>query len=240
MNLSQNVNFIICYLVWRFTISHLAQLKFILPEVIEITKVLVKDGRTIDIKPDVRVTMNVDAMENGDKLKYEGGGHMHLSRAFCHRLREISKFHHDGYEILEETLPQPFNCAEQYMHPDTIKCDATTDETHLTPSEQSNEDLNSNISEIPDLSLPTETSFEAPIEQLPVITTYLPQSFRRHFFSTNLPSRNVSIPASNLNIICSVEEASIAASSFEALVEQQPTITSHLLPVFLLILFFFE
>ncbi|KAM1003452.1 hypothetical protein ACFX2C_003772 [Malus domestica] len=100
------------------------------------------------------------------------------------------------------------------MHLDTIKCslslspnaltsvhtveqpeafktsfqgDATTDETHLTPSEQSNEDLNSNISEIPDPSMPTETSFEPPIEQLPVITTYLPQSFRRHFFSTNLP-----------------------------------------------------
>ncbi|XP_050104730.1 CDT1-like protein a, chloroplastic [Malus sylvestris] len=81
----------------RFTISHLAQLKFILPEVIEITKVLVKDGRTIDIKPDIHVTMNVDAVENDDKLKYEGGGHMHLSRAFCHRLGEISKLHHDVY-----------------------------------------------------------------------------------------------------------------------------------------------
>ncbi|KAM1212131.1 hypothetical protein ACFX13_003818 [Malus domestica] len=210
-NLRQKIE---CLTDRRFTISHLAQLKFILPEVIEITKVLVKDGRTIDIKPDIRVTMNVDAVENDDKLKYEGGGHMHLSRAFCHRLGEISKFHHDGYEILEETLPQPFNCAEQYMHPDTIKCslssspnsltsvhtveqpeafktslqgDATTDETHSTPSEQSKEDLNSNISEIPDPSLPTETSFEAPIEQLPVITTYLPQSFRRPFFSTNFP-----------------------------------------------------
>ncbi|CAN6688425.1 unnamed protein product [Malus baccata var. baccata] len=202
----------------RFTISHLAQLKFILPEVIEIMKVLVKDGRTIDIKADLCVTMNVDTVENDDKLKYEGGGHMHLSRAFCHRLREILKFHHD--EILEETLPQPFNCVEQYMHPDTIKCNATIDETHLTPSEQSNEGLNSNISEIPDPSLPIETSFEAPIEQLPVITTYLSQSFRRHFFSTNLPSRNVSILESNLNIICSVEQASIVASSFEALVEQ--------------------
>nr|XP_028965052.1 CDT1-like protein a, chloroplastic [Malus domestica] len=177
--------------IWRFTISHLAQLKFILPEVIEITKVLVKDGRTIDIKPDIRVTMNVDAVENDDKLKYEV---------------RIWVLCFQGYEILEETLPQPFNCAEQYMHPDTIKCslssspnsltsvhtveqpeafktslqgNATTDETHSTPSEQSKEDLNSNISEIPDPSLPTETSFEAPIEQLPFFGEFY--SFRAIF-----------------------------------------------------------
>ncbi|KAM1538941.1 hypothetical protein ACFX10_003796 [Malus domestica] len=101
-NLRQKIE---CLTDSRFTISHLAQLKFILPEVIEITKVLVKDGRTIDIKPDLRVTMNVDAVENNDKLKYECGGHMHLRRAFCHRLGEISKFHHDSYEIQEETMP---------------------------------------------------------------------------------------------------------------------------------------
>ncbi|KAM1764647.1 hypothetical protein ACFX15_003516 [Malus domestica] len=93
-NLRQKIK---CLTDRRFTISHLAQLKFILPEVLEITKVLVKDGRTIDIKPDIRVTMNVDAVENDDKLKYEGGGHMYLSRAFCHQLGEISKFHHDVY-----------------------------------------------------------------------------------------------------------------------------------------------
>ncbi|KAM1003453.1 hypothetical protein ACFX2C_003773 [Malus domestica] len=78
-NLRQKIE---CLTDRRFTISHLAQLNFILPKVIEITKVLVKDGRTIDIKPDLHVTMNVDAMENDDKLKYEDGGHMHLRRAF--------------------------------------------------------------------------------------------------------------------------------------------------------------
>ncbi|RXH86977.1 hypothetical protein DVH24_028477 [Malus domestica] len=83
-------------------ISHLAQLKFVLPKVVEITKVLVKDGITNNMKPDLRVTMKVDAVENDDKLKYEGGGHMHLRRAFHHRLGEISKSHLEGYEILEE------------------------------------------------------------------------------------------------------------------------------------------
>ncbi|KAM1346046.1 hypothetical protein PS2_035117 [Malus domestica] len=239
----------------RFTISHLAQLKIVLPEVIEITKVLVKDERTSDMKPDLRVTMNVDAVENDDKLKSEGGGHMHLRRAFRHRLGDISKSHPEGYEIPEETLPPPFNFAEQHMHPDTIKCslssspealtgahtveqpeasktylqsDGIPDETHPMPSDQSKEDLNSNISRIPDSSLPNETSFEAPVEQLPVITTHLPQSFRRHFSLPAFQGRNVLVPESNFNIVCSIEEASVVASSFEALVEQQPVITSHL------------
>ncbi|KAM1003451.1 hypothetical protein ACFX2C_003771 [Malus domestica] len=57
------------------------------------------------MKSDLRVTMNVDAVENDDKLKYEGAGHMHLRRAFRHQLGEISKSHPEGYEILEETLP---------------------------------------------------------------------------------------------------------------------------------------
>ncbi|KAM1660849.1 hypothetical protein COP2_003856 [Malus domestica] len=75
----------------RFTISHLAQLKFVLPKVIEITKVLVKDRITNNMKSDLRVTMNVDAVENDNKSKYDGGGHMHLRRAFRHQLGEISK-----------------------------------------------------------------------------------------------------------------------------------------------------
>lgn len=83
----------------RFTISHLAQLKIVLPEVIEITKVLVKDEGTSDMKPDLCVTMNVDAVENDDKLKSEGGGHMHLRRAFRHRLGDISKSHPEVYCI---------------------------------------------------------------------------------------------------------------------------------------------
>ncbi|KAM1007117.1 hypothetical protein ACFX13_003812 [Malus domestica] len=84
------------------------------------------------MKPDLRVTMKVDAVENDDKLKYEGGGHMHLRRAFHHRLGEISKSHLEGYEILEETLPQPFNCAEQHMHQDTIKCSLSSSPEALT------------------------------------------------------------------------------------------------------------
>ncbi|KAM2904101.1 hypothetical protein COP2_003856 [Malus domestica] len=144
----------------RFTISHLAQLKFVLPKVIEITKVLVKDRITNNMKSDLRVTMNVDAVENDNKSKYDGGGHMHLRRAFRHQLGEISK-------------SQPEVMRLQMKH-------------ILTPSEQSKEDLNSNISGIPDPSLPTETSCEALIAD----TSNNNSSsliFSKTLFSTSLP-----------------------------------------------------
>lgn len=80
----------------RFTYSHLAQLKFIFPEAIEIKKVLVKNEKTNCLKPDLHVTLNVDAVEN-DELKSEGGGHMHLRSAFRERLADISEFHPEVY-----------------------------------------------------------------------------------------------------------------------------------------------
>ncbi|VVA30627.1 PREDICTED: CDT1 [Prunus dulcis] len=224
----------------RFTYSHLAQLKFIFPEAIEIKKVLVKNEKTNCLKPDLHVTLNVDAVEN-DELKSEGGGHMHLRRAFRERLADISKFHPEGYEIPKETLPQPFNCAKQDIHPDTIKFplslspevltdlhtvekpeastthlqgDEIPDETHQMPSNQSKEGVNSNISGTPGPLLPIETSFEAPIEQQPAMTAHLSRSFRRHFSKPSFQARNVSVPESNLSIVYSVEEASTAASSY--------------------------
>ncbi|XP_020409389.1 CDT1-like protein a, chloroplastic isoform X2 [Prunus persica] len=105
----------------RFTCGHLAQLKFVLPEVIEIKKVLVKDERTSCLKPDLHVTINVDALESDGKAKSEGGGSMHLRKTFRKRLADISKSHPEDYEIPEETLPQPFDIRKQDMQSDTGK-----------------------------------------------------------------------------------------------------------------------
>ncbi|PQM33509.1 CDT1-like protein b [Prunus yedoensis var. nudiflora] len=167
---------------------------------------------------------------------------MHLRKAFRKRLVDISKFHPEDYEIPKETLPQPFNCAKQDMHPDTIKFplspspevltdlhtvekpeasttrlqgDEIPDETHQMPSNQSKEDVNSNISGIPVPLLPIETSFEAPIEQQPAMTAHLSQSFRRHFSKPSFQARNVSVPESNLSIVYSVEEAMPATPAKE-------------------------
>ncbi|CAL8178264.1 unnamed protein product [Prunus armeniaca] len=105
----------------RFTCGHLAQLKFVLPEVIEIKKVLVKDERTSCLKPDLHVTINVDALESDGKAKSEGGGSMNLRKTFLKRLADISKSHPEDYEIPEETLPQPFDIRKQDIQSDTGK-----------------------------------------------------------------------------------------------------------------------
>ncbi|KAB2636421.1 CDT1-like protein a [Pyrus ussuriensis x Pyrus communis] len=75
----------------RFTYGHLAQLKFVMPEVIEIKKVLIKDERTSCLKPDLHVTINADALESDGKSKSEGGGSMHLRKLFHKRLADLSK-----------------------------------------------------------------------------------------------------------------------------------------------------
>lgn len=81
----------------RFTYTHLAQLKFILPEVIEIKKMVVWDEKTSRRKPDLHISMNIHAVANDGKLKSEGGGIMRLRKAFRKRLADISKSYPEVY-----------------------------------------------------------------------------------------------------------------------------------------------
>ncbi|KAK9993478.1 hypothetical protein SO802_023181 [Lithocarpus litseifolius] len=92
----------------RFTHRHLAQLKFILRDAIEIKRVLVFDERTSCMEPDLHVSINVDAVENDGKLKSESGN-MHLRKVLRSRLADFSKSCPEVDEIPEELLPEPFN-----------------------------------------------------------------------------------------------------------------------------------
>ncbi|KAJ1417498.1 Winged helix DNA-binding domain superfamily [Sesbania bispinosa] len=96
----------------RFTHGHLAQLKFILPDAIEIKKLLVFDERTSCMKPDLHVTINLDAVESDAKLLPERGTGS-LRKLFRTRLRDFCKSHPEGDEIPEEILPEPFNRPKQ-------------------------------------------------------------------------------------------------------------------------------
>ena len=69
-------------------------MKFILPEVIEIKKVLVHDERTCCMKPDLHVTMNVDAIKNEGMLKL-ASGNSHMRKVFHGRLLDFFKAHHE-------------------------------------------------------------------------------------------------------------------------------------------------
>jgi hypothetical protein len=87
----------------RFTHNHLAQLKFILPEAIDIKKILVFDERTSCMKPDLHVTINPDAVEFDAKLKSESGN-MCLRKLFRERLKDFWKSHPEVWLIYSEAI----------------------------------------------------------------------------------------------------------------------------------------
>ncbi|KAJ9176427.1 hypothetical protein P3X46_011738 [Hevea brasiliensis] len=154
----------------RFSHRHLAQLKFILPEAIEIKRVLMFDERTSCMKPDLHVTVNVDAIECDSNLKSESKN-MHLRKVFRARLADFYKAHPEGDEIPEEMLPEPFNRS---------KLDLSSEMTKAPTSSSPIETLaNAHVGQIRNSSLPLET--KALEKQQTVVASHFSRSFRKHF-----------------------------------------------------------
>ncbi|CAN8315503.1 unnamed protein product [Cochlearia groenlandica] len=106
----------------RFSYSHLAQLKHILPEAIEIKRVLIYDETTNCMKPDLHVTLNADAVEDKDKSKPERE-RIVLRKLFRERLYGFVKAHPQGDEVPEEPLPELFNRRKaDEVSKDEVKC----------------------------------------------------------------------------------------------------------------------
>ncbi|KAJ4976228.1 hypothetical protein NE237_001334 [Protea cynaroides] len=149
----------------RFSYSHLAQIKYILPEAIEIEKVLLQDERTLCMKPELQVTLQSNAFKNSKKQK-EGSGYLSLRKVFRERLSDFFEAHPKGDEIPEETLPEPFNQANQKVLSSTINAK---------------------------LSLPSEPSSDA-LPQPTAVASHLSNSFQKRFFKKVLPKLSDEIP----------------------------------------------
>ncbi|KAL3647756.1 hypothetical protein CASFOL_008724 [Castilleja foliolosa] len=137
----------------RFTYNHLAQLKFIMPEVIELEKVLRHDERTGCMKPDLRITLNAAAIENEGKSK-SLSGNLQMRKVFRARLLNFFKSHPEGSEVPEEALPEPFSRSKN-----VISNSAQTSTSSLT-------------SVTPDL---------ASIERRPITLSQMAPSFKPRF-----------------------------------------------------------
>ncbi|XP_010414151.1 PREDICTED: CDT1-like protein a, chloroplastic isoform X2 [Camelina sativa] len=96
-------------IIEHLTQSHLAQLKHILPEAIEIKRVLMHDERTCCMKPDLHVTLNADAVDYNDDNSESESKRTNLRKVFRARLAEFVKSHPQGDEVPEEPLPELFN-----------------------------------------------------------------------------------------------------------------------------------
>ncbi|RLM79249.1 CDT1-like protein a, chloroplastic [Panicum miliaceum] len=92
----------------RFTYSHLAQLKYVMPEAIVINKILLRDDTTCCMKPDLQVNLVVGAVESVKKQKGETA-YSALRRIFRQRLVDFFRDHPEGDDIPEHELPHPFN-----------------------------------------------------------------------------------------------------------------------------------
>ncbi|XP_076905250.1 CDT1-like protein a, chloroplastic [Bidens hawaiensis] len=90
----------------KFAYSHLAQLKFIIPEAIEIKKILARDDRTGCMKPDLHITLNFSVVQKDEK---QTSDYSLLSKLFRSRLSSFCKSNPEGDEVPEERLPEPFN-----------------------------------------------------------------------------------------------------------------------------------
>ncbi|XP_010317551.1 CDT1-like protein a, chloroplastic isoform X1 [Solanum lycopersicum] len=90
----------------KFTHKHLAQIKYIVPEAIQIDKLLVHDAKTMCMKPDVNITLHFDVVEDHQ----EHSKFMTLNSLFASRLMNFFRKHaQQDCDIPEAILPDPFN-----------------------------------------------------------------------------------------------------------------------------------
>ncbi|AEC08516.1 CDT1-like protein A [Arabidopsis thaliana] len=198
----------------RFCYSHLAQIKHILPEAIEIKRVLIHDETTCCMKPDLHVTLNADAVEYNDKSKSESKK-IALRKVFRARLADFVKAHPQGDEVPEEPLPEPFN--------------------RRKPVENSNVEVKRVSSLMEEMaSIPASKLFSSPITSTPVKTTSSlakPTSSQINIAPT--PTKPTSTPAkqtlSEINILPTpVKPVSTLAKfpSTPAIIDSTPVITA--------------
>ncbi|VFQ59703.1 unnamed protein product [Cuscuta campestris] len=145
-----------------FTHSHVAQMKFILPEAIELTKVLLQDESTLCMKSDLVITLNPNAVVGEGKVK-SGNANLELSNIFRKRLLDYLEAHPEEDDIPEGELPEPFNKSK---HDTLSKAPRIVDAPNDAVSEQKHSVCSS-------LSKP------------PASASHLSQSFRPRFSRRN-------------------------------------------------------
>ncbi|KAL5561863.1 hypothetical protein UlMin_031610 [Ulmus minor] len=161
----------------RFTHSHLAQLKFILPEVIEIKKTNVHDEQTSCMKPDLHITLNYEAIENDGRFKSKGSRTMKLRRVFRSRLSDFLRAQPEGHGIPEAELPKLYNTMKQKMPEAHLAQQPLESATCQESTHSRKVDLNSNINIVPASAL-LKTSVK---NQPPAVAAFQSHSFRRDF-----------------------------------------------------------
>ncbi|GAY61738.1 hypothetical protein CUMW_212310 [Citrus unshiu] len=95
--------------LWVLWTRDLAQIKFILPEAIQIDKILVHNKKTLCVEPDLKIALLFDVIEGHSKHSdYEA-----LCQVFGSRLVNFFTVHPEACGVPEATLPEPFSQKSQ-------------------------------------------------------------------------------------------------------------------------------
>lgn len=126
----------------KFSYRHLAQIKYILPEVVQIDYILIHDVKSLCMKPDMKISLLFDVIEGHQ----EKSNFMALRQVFAYRLLDFFNTHPEGCDIPEAILPEPFNQRTQNIIPKSLPVDSSiesqptsevellADSSHLNPS----------------------------------------------------------------------------------------------------------
>ncbi|RCV42358.1 hypothetical protein SETIT_9G210300v2 [Setaria italica] len=89
-----------------FSYSHLAQMKHLFPEAIQIKRILLHDEKSLCMYADMEITLVMDVVECTSP---DQSPSMAICEAFYSKLLSFLDAHHKGTEIPEAILPGPFN-----------------------------------------------------------------------------------------------------------------------------------
>ncbi|XP_038893531.1 CDT1-like protein a, chloroplastic [Benincasa hispida] len=89
----------------KFLDRHLAQIVYIIPEAVNIDKVMIHDKKTLCMKPEMIISLQLDIV----KGHFEHSDFLALHKVFASRVTKYFVMHPEKSEVPEGTLPEPFN-----------------------------------------------------------------------------------------------------------------------------------
>lgn len=111
----------------KFSHMHLAQMKYMLPEALQIDKIVIHDKRTLCMKPDMKITLLFELVEGHSEVS----DFIALCQVFSSRLYNFFTTHPEASDVPEAVLPEPFTQRRQVTVPHEFPADCY-EESQLT------------------------------------------------------------------------------------------------------------
>lgn len=89
----------------KFLDRHLAQIVYIIPEAVNIDKVMIHDKKTLCMKPEMIISLQLDIVKGHS----EHSDFLALHKVFASRVSKYFVMHPEKSEVPEGALPEPFN-----------------------------------------------------------------------------------------------------------------------------------